>query len=239
MKKINEVYETKNYSQFKYIDGNRLIKKTHTKKILNSMKKNRLFSPMIVNENMEIIDGQHRFQAQEILGVSVPFIIKKGYGKKETQILNENSKNWSLDDRLHTFCNDRIEDYLIFREFKEKYKFANRECMNLLSGTRNNSFDDVFRAGEFKIKDYNGAISKSVKITDIAKYFKYYRTRYFVNAMQVCFDNEDYNHNKFLRKLDYQSTRLVKCVNVRAYLELIEKIHDYHDYESTKKLRLF
>ena len=236
MKKINEVYETYNYSQFSLIEGNRIIKKDHVQKIYMSMKGNRLFSPMIVNEKMQIIDGQHRFQAQEMLGVPVPFIIKKGYGRKETQILNENSKNWSIDDRLHTFCVDKVKDYLIFREFKEKYKLPNRENMNLLIGSINCNYDDVFKSGNFKVIDYNGAISQAEKIIEIEGHFK---TRNFINAMQVAFLNPVYSHKKFLRKLSYQSTKLVKCIDRKGYLDLIEKIHDYNDNRETEKLRLY
>ena len=239
MEQINEVYETYDYNQFKFIKGNRLIKTQHVNNIFKSMQKERLFSPLIVNEKMEIIDGQHRFKAQQMLKVSIPFIIKEGYGKRETQILNHNASNWTLDDALHTYCTDKIEDYLIFNEFKNTYKFANRECLNLLSGTKKTSYEDIFRAGKFKITDYPGAVEKAVKITQIAPYFEHYYRRNFVTAMLVCFDNNNYNHKQFLRKLEYQSTKLVKCVSEVAYLDLIENIYDYNNRRGTPKLRLY
>ena len=238
MKKISEVFETHDYIQFKYINGNRLIKKGHVTKIYKSMKRKMLFTPMIVNEKMEIIDGQHRFQAREKIGAPIPFIIKKGYGLIETQILNENSQKWSIDDRLHTFCVAGLKDYLIFKEFREKYKIPNRESMNLLMGTINYDYNPVFKAGAFKIEDYNGGINQAEKITEIPG-IKPFKVRNFINAMQIAFLNPDYDHKKFLRKLSYQSTKLVKCVSRKDYMALIEHIHDYKDYGTTQKLRLF
>ena len=39
MKKINEVYETYDYNQFKFIGNNRMVSQGHVNKIINSMKK--------------------------------------------------------------------------------------------------------------------------------------------------------------------------------------------------------
>ena len=188
---------------------------------------------------MEIIDGQHRFRALKKLGAPVPFIIKEGYAKEETQILNHNSKNWDINDALHTYCDDQLEDYLMFKNFRDTYKFGNRECMNLLLGSKRGCYDKIFKEGEFKIKDYPGAVEKAIKITQIAPYFKHYYRRTFLTAMLVCFDNSDYNHKQFLRKLEYQSTKLVKCVSEAAYLDLIENIYDYNNRKGTPRLRLY
>ena len=98
MKKINEVFETKDYNMFSFISNNRSVSKGHINKIIQSMKKRRLISPILVNEKGQIIDGQHRFLAQKELGLPIPYIEQEGYGEKETQILNTNTKNWSLLD---------------------------------------------------------------------------------------------------------------------------------------------
>ena len=85
MNKINEVYETNDYSQFKFLNNNRDISTKHVNKLIKSMKEKRLISPILINESGQIIDGQHRFEAQKNLGFPVPYIVQKGYGEKEAQ----------------------------------------------------------------------------------------------------------------------------------------------------------
>lgn len=52
------IYETKEYSMFKYLNGNREIKKSNVDKIINSIKENGYIeNPILVNNHLEIIDG--------------------------------------------------------------------------------------------------------------------------------------------------------------------------------------
>lgn len=90
-KEIAKVYETYDYDKFHIMEkGNRDI--DHDKKIALSMKEDFLFSPILVNEKMEIIDGQNRFFASKALGKPIYYIIKNGYGIREVRILNSNAK---------------------------------------------------------------------------------------------------------------------------------------------------
>ena len=69
-KRIGYIFEEPDYSQFKYLGGNRDI--THSKKLLESITQNGYFNvPILVNENMEIIDGQGRFEALKMLGLPI------------------------------------------------------------------------------------------------------------------------------------------------------------------------
>ena len=58
MKKITVTNE---YNQFRFVKGNRPLNDLHLSRLRRSMKENFLPIPIIVNERMEIVDGQHRF----------------------------------------------------------------------------------------------------------------------------------------------------------------------------------
>ena len=118
MKKINEVYETKDYNQFKFLANNRDINIKHVNKLVKSMKERRLVSPILVNELGEIIDGQHRFEAQKSLKMPVPYIIQNGYKEKEAQILNINTSNWTLNTWVKFYCREGIKDYIYIEILK-------------------------------------------------------------------------------------------------------------------------
>ena len=64
---VNQVLQTNVHSIFKTQKGNRPINKNHLDRLILSMKKKYLISPILVNEKMEVIDGQHRLQAQKEL----------------------------------------------------------------------------------------------------------------------------------------------------------------------------
>ena len=59
---INHVHTTTDYFLFKPINGNRNINRLHLSRLKKSIEENYLFTVIIVNENYEIIDGQHRFE---------------------------------------------------------------------------------------------------------------------------------------------------------------------------------
>ena len=223
------VYQTKNHSLFKTLGGNRDVNKAHVKRLVNSMNERVLFSPIIVNENMQVIDGQHRLAALTELNKPVNYIIVEGYGLNEVQLLNMNSKNWSSDDYMNGYCDLNKKDYILYREFKEKYGFGHTECQALLSGVRRSDGDKarMFYSGDFKIFDYNDAVDKAEKICMISKYYNGYKRRSFVFAMMTLFENENFEFTQFLQKLKIQPAALMDCTNVSNYMLLIEEIYNY------------
>ena len=64
---VNQVHSTNEHSVFKIQIGNRPVNNNHVARLIISMKKSYLMSPLIVNEKMEVIDGQHRLSAQKEL----------------------------------------------------------------------------------------------------------------------------------------------------------------------------
>ena len=76
----------------------------HINRLKKSMADNYLFTVIIVNENYEIIDGQHRF---DVIKIKTPlhYIMCCGYGLNEVHILNQNSKTWNADDYATGYCN--------------------------------------------------------------------------------------------------------------------------------------
>jgi ParB-like chromosome segregation protein Spo0J len=86
VKSSNQVHTTTDYFLFKSIDGNRNKNLLHINRLRESMSKNYLFTVIIVNENYEIIDGQHRFDVIQELKLPLNYIVCKGYGLKEVHV---------------------------------------------------------------------------------------------------------------------------------------------------------
>ena len=75
--KKNKMYNSKNYKQFKFILSNREINTKLLRKLIDNIKLYGQTTPIIVNVNKEIIDGQHRFCALMHLNKKIKYIINK------------------------------------------------------------------------------------------------------------------------------------------------------------------
>ena len=227
----NKVFQTKDYGVFKRLNGNRIIDKTNLKNILESIKSNNLEIPIIVNEKMEICEGQHRFECKNQLNLPVDFIIKAGYGLKETRILNSHSKDWTPYNYMTSWCDEGFGHYLLYRTFFEKYKYPHKSCRDLLSGgiDQNDAIKTykTFKNGSFKVSDYNKACKYADKILMVKEYYEGYKRRSFILAMVKMFSNKGYRHERFMDKLKYNRKELYDCTNFTHYYEQLKKIYNW------------
>ena len=98
-KEIAQVQVTSNYQIFKTLTSNRKVDMNHVKRLATSMKENpHLFEtrPILVNENMFVIDGQHRLKAAQINKQPVYYMVSKGITIEDTRTLNTTQANWTI-----------------------------------------------------------------------------------------------------------------------------------------------
>ena len=80
---ITKVLYEKNYTKFTLLDDNRDINDVHVEALAKSMKKSGQLMPIIVNENLEVLDGQHRLKACELLGLPVAYVVNIGGNSRQ------------------------------------------------------------------------------------------------------------------------------------------------------------
>ena len=115
-------YQTSDYSMFKRLEGNRDVKSVRISKIKKSIEKNGyILNPIVVNEKMEVIDGQGRLEVLKIMGLPVDFVVAKGTGIEECIALNASSTIWSMKDYIESFCELGFEDYITLNELLQEY----------------------------------------------------------------------------------------------------------------------
>lgn len=249
-KEVNKVYKTSNLSIFKQIDGNRVPNLQHIKRLADSIRVYGMkCNPILVNEKMEVIDGQHRLMAAKEAKSFVYYIIVDGYSLNEVHTLNLNQKNWTKKDFMEGYANMGIESYIKLRDFVNKnddYSFADciLFCQNgsghnnrMLSHkiNRNPNQIEVFEEGTWKGKDFNLAQEYSNKIRMIKSYFEGYNKSIFVGTMIGLFQKEIFDFNEFMHKVRLQPTALVDCANRDQMRTLIE---DIYNYRSRNKVNL-
>ena len=125
------VYITKDYSIFKRLVGNRDIPESRISKIVESIQTiGWVHNPIIVNEKMEVIDGQGRLTALQRLGMPVEYIIAEGAGNKECIYMNMNMVNWKLPDFIKSYAEQGNANYQRLLALMEKYANGNLDIIS-------------------------------------------------------------------------------------------------------------
>ena len=125
------VYITKDYSIFKRLVGNRDIPESRISKIVESIQTiGWVHNPIIVNEKMEVIDGQGRLTALQRLGMPVEYIIAEGAGNKECVYMNMNMVNWKLPDFIKSYAEQGNANYQRLLALMEKYANGNLDIIS-------------------------------------------------------------------------------------------------------------
>ena len=226
---VEQVFETKDYSKFKSLPGNRPLKTQHLNRLKASFLIKDLQVPIVVNEKFEVIDGQHRLEVLKGLELPVVYLQKKGFGLKEIHVLNTARKNWGWREFMNSYADLGMEQYIKFREFMKKYRIGFRESLAMLLGLiqTGNFYMTGFADGEFKIKNLEKAEENAEKILMLKDLYLGWKRRNFVVAMLRLFQCPKYNHIEFLSKLKRQREKLFDVGSVDAYLKLIDEIYNH------------
>lgn len=227
----NKIEMTEDYEMFKYLLGNRKVDQAHVQRLVKAMRANDLFTPIIVNSKMEIIDGQHRLEARRQLKYIVPYYVVGDYGLEDVQALNSQQKNWTISDYTESYITLGKKDYITYKWFKERYKLTHTVCLALLGEEEDTMGDKklslLFTSGAFKVKDLERAKQKAGLLERIAPHFENYRDRSFVNAFFELANKKIFDVEKFIRRLETHPGLMEKRSTKDQYIDEIEKAYNY------------
>jgi len=232
-----KIYKTNDLDRFELMESNRKPFESHIQKIIVNIKRfGMLCNPILVNEKMQVIDGQHRLIAARRNKGFIYYIVADGYSLEQVKALNLQQRNWSADDFLNSYAKLGIEDYIKVLEFKKRHEvFVIGSCIKLcvqqsrqsiISDTRSSKLSK-FKDGLFKVGDMETAEKYAECLKQIGEYFDGYFVSGFVATMITLLNKDVFKFKEFLSKLKLQPTALVRCASSKQYKELIEKIYNY------------
>ena len=230
-KKVNEIFETNDYSKFKMIEGNRKIKQSKVENLIKKMRKRGWLRTVeiTVNERFEIIDGQHRYIAVQVLGIKFRYKVVANAGIDEVRETNEGSNNWALSDYIPSFSSKGIKSYAQLANFKKDFPELNLSiCQMLLSNSMGNPSRELFESGEWKIKDYNTGVLWGSYVMSLQPHFTGWKRVIFVRGLiKVLMNKPEFNFQEFLHKVELRPNMLVPCGTTNQYVDMIEQIYNY------------
>lgn len=242
MPKITNIitYETNAYSSFKKINGNRDINLNNVKNIIDNIKKNGLKPTIIiVNEKMEIIDGQHRIEALKQLNLPVMYQIHKGLTLEDCIALNTSGKKWTLADYVISYATNGNQEYQELCRLGCKYgkEFTMNNIVSIVNSKSMSNSGDAIKKGRLVLK-YKGADAEK-KLETISTYMEFFthvvgRKEILINLLSklIAFDAIDQ------ARLEEQIKKYAHIVTTAVnHDEVLNKLEELYNYKRTVKNR--
>lgn len=235
-----QIYKTTDYGQFKTIEGNRDILPRHVKSLIKSISlHNRLEQhPISVNDEMEVIDGQHRLAAAEALGVPIHYTIKTGDGLTQVQGLQV-QRSWTLRDYLESYASLGDTDYLLLKQFVDYHNAPISMSVILLMGFgHGDKPKEMFKNGEFQVLK----LGEATAVIEMANLFlpvvvmpSMVRLGSFLQAIKQLID-AGVSPKRMKQKIAMWKGVIYPQPSSREYLRIIE---DIYNWKQRQRVRLY
>lgn len=235
------IRSTKDHSIFNKLSGNRNINNNHLKSLVASMKKENLLAlkPILVNELMEVVDGQHRLEAAKELDLEIYYLIISKTGARQVSRINSHQKNWKNEDYLNLYVEAfASEEYIKLKSFMSKYNFDLNISFSFLDyPIRKIEKREEFQQGGFVFPtDEESLITLLSKYNSINNLIKHHNIKpavafssiIFVNSLIRFIKSKKISWDVFWKKLEDNWVRIGKRYNVDQYLDMFLDIYNVH-----------
>jgi len=232
-----QVFETTDYGQFEFMRVNRRINPAYVKRLAGKISEHNLLHdfPIVVSKNKNgkwtVLDGQHRLAAAEMLRVPIYYVVDgENFDLQQVIRINEPTPGWKWNDFIDAYKKLGKRDYGQLREFKEESGLSYSLCISLLTGDMGQAGGGTlqkFRAGNFRIKSYDGAR----RVANIVNAFRQHGIDYaihrsFIVAIAKLCTIPTFDEGRLIGKLEHWSHHLDKRSTFGQYVELLEKIYN-------------
>lgn len=231
---MDNIKQTTNYDMFKICDWNRGIKKSNLKRIDASVQKNGwLKHPIMVNEKMEVIDGQHRLEYAKQHNLPVYYIEIKGLALEDCLTMNNTRMSWALTDYIVSFATQGKEDYEFIRGLAEKYTFVPISVLIAIIKGQSSSggIGNAVKSGEFKFpeEERKNAIKKLDFLSDCAPYILRVpgRASSMFLAVAFAYDLDAIDKARLKSQIKRWIGIVVPPANIEMAVKEIENLYNY------------
>lgn len=245
------LHYTKNFDDFVLMRGNRKVVDKHARSLMKRMQEQGNLTthfPIIVNEKMEVIDGQHRLEALKRLNamnaknpdgeiIWTPFYrVEVGLTTDSIRHINNGHRNWTWQDYMTSYVSEGKDVYERFKNLIEHFGFDFTTTLHYCCGDKHDKLNS-FREGELVIKDQQKTFQLLKWYKEVTEAADHANT-VFAQAMYQLMQHPEYDHSRMERKMNLYSSALKRFVTRADYLRVIEDIYNRGQTEETKR-RLF
>lgn len=228
-KKIaSEIWQTTDYSKFKFYEDNRDPRSVA--RIKKSIKKIGCMYgvPVLVTPDFHILDGQNRFLACKNLQIPVYYTIQKleGVSYKKYIIKLQIHKVWKLNEYIRHYAMRNIQYHSTVNEFAQKYGFNTSNNIKICTANKNKkgtgpqNFQQIKEGVDLPLEP---------KRDLIAEYILRFKELYFYSSTKfvICMKSFYLNKNVTKKELETLYNRrmtLSEQASLSEYIKMFENV---------------
>lgn len=202
-KNHNLIVETANYSIFKKLPHNRPVVQSHVIRLAQSMLEKphlRPARPILCNDKMQIIDGQHRLEGGILNGQTVYYMVVSGLTIDDARLLNALQRTWSLLDYAYSYASSRVPAYVQFVKNYENRNLPPSVIMEFMMPKLRRQHE--FRVGLMEPVDQKVLDMKLDQLEEVIELLPQGAAPYVVStAFATVQKIEGYDHDRMMKKL--------------------------------------
>lgn len=233
--KVTNIYRTKNYLMFKFLHGNRDVDEAHVEKIKNSIKKiGYIMLPIAVNEQFQIIDGQHRFCALRDLSMPVDYYIAKDATIDQCIELNKIHNKWRIGDFIKSYADRGELSFTYLQSLKLNFdNLPEKVVLDVaLHATYGGGAGARLKKGvlDFTAEDYNKAVEE---LTYVQRFTPIFSERNcaksaFYKAVCFCYETKKVDNERLYESVYKQRAKLVPTTDVAVVLSMFQDAYNFN-----------
>jgi hypothetical protein len=229
------VWVTTEYDKFNFSELNR--DPSHYKNILESIKENDLtrFQPILVDDNLTIVDGQNRFLACRELGLPINFIISKEVHINDAGDINQGSKPWNSKNFVEHYSKRGRSEYIRILDICHKYDQSISVVMQfgqLKNGLKTHA--QAVKKGVFKFREDIDVDEFFEHMKTFNKYYHFAKKDRFVKAVFKLYTHENYDKKRMEKRLRTSSGIVNEQPNMELMVNELLKLYNYKSKKPVK-----
>ncbi len=238
----DRVRKTRDYDRFGFMGPNRDVNRGHIEKLKEAIEMSPKLTevqPILVNEQMQIIDGQHRFMALEELKRPINYVVVPGLTINDARQMNVLHKGWRTDDYARSYALSGDKSYQNYLWLKDNFNLSHSVILIAIYGKDFGGMYADFRKGLLHVDDFTQTKKRLDMLLELAEVSPLAMTKPFGEAFMRIVELEGFDFEKFKKKLAIAGpSRLASYSIAKDYLIAFEDIYNYQISEK-KRVRLY
>lgn len=204
---VGMIYQTKNILQFNFFNANRSVNKNTVqyKEIKKSAQKlHEILVPIEVNEDYQIVDGQHRALVAYELGLPIKYWIRHRADENDIISINSTGKRWNTENFIEFYAKAGNLNYLKLNEQLKEYKGLSTTIIASVDqkATLAGPITSNVKNGEFNFQLNNDTEYFLQTMNDFALKHRRFLTGSIITAIFRLFWYKNFDLTRMLNKLE-------------------------------------
>lgn len=229
-----KIYKTEEYDKFTLLRGNRDITATRKSKIKESINEvGYICNPIIVNQKMEIIDGQGRFSVLKEMKLPIYYIVIPDIGLNECIAMNMSNTRWGYMDFIKSYANKGNPNFMNLQALMNDYRWVGINTLycackdffmvsnlSIKNGTLEISDEDVAKCRQ-KLEAYKWLAEKDRKKINGG-------FQILIKCLCFLWDMPEIDNRKLIEKLKENIYNLRKFGDAETCFNALEDIYNFN-----------